>query len=193
MNSRCYSVFTYSKNDWPEKARKYFWPKEFQTKETRHGVQYEGHARNKYIESKSAYLQECGFLIVVKESWMAFSPDGVIFENNLPTKLLEIKCPFNLTDLSVEIVLLKCKAYLCMNGKKLRLKKKHQYYSQVQFGMAVLNIKQCDFVIYSSLSQSILIITVDYDAEFCHNLLSSLKRRYFEKMLHEICVNSRVL
>ena len=43
---------------------------------------------------------------------MAFSPDGVIFENNLPTKLLEIKCPFNLTDVSVETVLLKCKAYL---------------------------------------------------------------------------------
>lgn len=30
--SRCYSVFTYSKNDWANKALKYFWPKGFVTK-----------------------------------------------------------------------------------------------------------------------------------------------------------------
>ena len=67
------------------------------------------------MESKSAYVQECGLLVVVKQPWIAFSPDGVIFENNLPTKLLEIKCPFNLT----ERVCRNCatEIYSCMNDK----------------------------------------------------------------------------
>lgn len=30
--SRCYSLFTYQKNDWDIKASKYFWPKGFTTK-----------------------------------------------------------------------------------------------------------------------------------------------------------------
>ena len=145
------------------------------------------------MECKFIYVQECGLLVVAKEPWMAYSPDGVIFENNMPTKLLEIKCPFNLADVTAKTLLTKCKAYLYVNDNRLQLKKKHQYYGQVQFGMAVLNIKQCDLVIYSSVSQSILIITIEYDDEFCNNLLSSLKHRYFEKMLHEICVNSPVL
>lgn len=30
--SRCYSIFTYSKNDWIKKAATYFWPKGFTSK-----------------------------------------------------------------------------------------------------------------------------------------------------------------
>lgn len=30
--SRCYSLFTYKKNDWNMKAQKYFWPKGFSNK-----------------------------------------------------------------------------------------------------------------------------------------------------------------
>ena len=58
--------------------------------------------------------------------------------------------------------------------------------------MALLNLKDCDFVIYSSISHSIRIINVSFDKKCVEDLLSKLKKEYFEKMLHEICRNSRV-
>lgn len=89
----------------------------------KHGLKYEGYARKKYMECECVYVQECGLVVVAKEPWMAYSPDGVILENNIPTKLLEIKCPFDLPDVTVDAVLLKGKKYLCMKGGELMLKK----------------------------------------------------------------------
>ena len=35
-----------------------------------------------------------GIVVCQQSSWIAVSPDGVIFENGIPTELLEIKCPY---------------------------------------------------------------------------------------------------
>ena len=59
--------------------------------------------------------------------------------------------------------------------------------------MAVLNLKTCDFVIYSSILKTIRIVKVNFDKKFACNLLRTLKEKYFNKMLHNVCVNSRVL
>lgn len=35
-----------------------------------------------------------GLIISQEFPWLGFSPDGVIFEENIPVKLVEIKCPY---------------------------------------------------------------------------------------------------
>lgn len=69
----------------------------------------------------------------------------------------------------------------------LTLKKKHQYYAQIQLGMAILNLKCCDFIIYSSKSKTFLNIVVPFDEEFSRNLIETISEKYFRYMLHIIC------
>lgn len=186
--SRCYSLFTYSKGNWSEKSYNYFWPREFSNMYTEHGNHYESIAREVYKKEKKSHVEECGLIISESEPWAAYSPDGIVFKDST-CKLLEIKCPYNLRNTSDEALINKCK-FLCVKNEKLQLKERHQYYAQIQFGMALLNLKDCDFVIYSSISNSIRIFNVKLDENYAKNLLEVLKERYFEKMLHEICCNS---
>ena len=189
--SKCYSVYTYSKEDWSEKACKYFWSKEFSNKYTRHGNQYERVARNMYAKETNLLVQECRLIVSDIEPWMAYSPIGVVIKDFQVFRLLEIKCPYEIINTTNEILLTKCK-FLYATNNILHIKKKHQYYAQIQFGVALLNLKDCDFVIYSNISHSIRIINVSLGKQYVEDLLSNLKKKYFEKMLHEICRNSRV-
>ena len=113
-------------------------------------------------------------------------------KNGKPVKLLEIKCPYDLQSTEQEVLEKKCK-FLRLEKGKMILKKKHAYYAQIQFGMALLNLQCCDFVIYSSILDAIKIINVTFEKEYACDFLVTLKTRYFEKMLHQICLLSRVL
>lgn len=92
--SRCYELYTYSLSDWPTKARKYFWPKKFSNKYTDHGIKYEAIARNCYTTNENDDVIQTGLIISNQQKWLACSPDGIVFKDNRPVKLLEIKCPF---------------------------------------------------------------------------------------------------
>lgn len=188
-NYRCYSLYTYKEDNWPDKSLKCFWPQEFSNKYTKHGNKFESIARDVYKTKTQSHVVECRLIISESEPWAAYSPDGIVCKNSA-FKLLEIKCPYELQDTSEKSLIKKCK-FLCLKNEELRLKEKHQYYGQIQFGMALLNLKSCDFVIYSNVSNSIRILNVKFNVNFARDLFESLKRRYFDKMLHEICCNSR--
>lgn len=80
--------------------------------------------------------------------------------------------------------------YLKITDCGVVLKKKHMYYSQIQLGMAILNIPECDFVIYSKFSKSFVNIIVPRDDLFLNNMLNKLQDIYFLYMIHEICLNT---
>lgn len=132
---------------------KYFWSKEFKNKYTIHGNKYESVARKLYIKTTALFVQECGLIVSKSEPWLAYSPDGVVIKNSRLWRLLEIKCPFELQDTEKETLLKKYK-FLCLVKDELKLKTRHQYYAQIQFGMALLDLKYCDFVIYSNVSHT---------------------------------------
>ena len=131
----CCSIYTYSKDNWSEKASKYFWNKEFKSKYTSHGVKYENIAREKYITEENKHVEECGLIVCISEPWLGYSPDGIVVKNGRPVKLLEIKCPYDLQSTEQEELVKKCK-FLRLEKGKMILKKKHAYYAQIQFGMA---------------------------------------------------------
>ena len=151
-----------------------------------HGITYEPVAREEYRNQSNQFVRECVLIICKDEPWMAYSPDGIIKTLDGSIRLLEIKCPMDLPDTTNESLLKKCKYLTLVNGD-LRLKPKHAYYGQIQFGMALLNFSSCDFVIYASVSNTIRIITVKFDEVYANKLLVVLKNNYFKEMLHVIC------
>lgn len=109
---RCYSIYTYTKDNWPEKAQKYFWAKEFKNKFTSHGNKYEPVAKEVYITETGQHVQECGIIISKSEPWAAYSPDGIIIKNSAAVRLLEIKCLYDLHNTEKKTLLKKCKFLL---------------------------------------------------------------------------------
>ncbi|KAJ8913089.1 hypothetical protein NQ315_006590 [Exocentrus adspersus] len=73
-----------------------FAPKHFTNKFTEHGKKYEKEALRIYSKNhNNCVISTPGFIISETFPWLAFSPDGIIFNNGVPSKLLEIKCPFS--------------------------------------------------------------------------------------------------
>lgn len=95
--SKCYEIFTYTNNrkpDWTMKSSKFFNPTSFTSEYTNHGLKFEEAARKKFVSMTNKKVVEVGLIISQRNPWLAFSPDGVIFENGAPSELLEIKCPY---------------------------------------------------------------------------------------------------
>lgn len=187
--SRIYDIFTYSKNNapnWEKKSKSYFWPKSFTNKFIKYGKKFESVARNKYIEKTGNNVVECGLLLHDLEKWVGYSPDGVVVNNDVPTKLIEIKCPYDGKILNAEAL----KNNVTFLDEFGNLRKRHKFYGQVQMGLAMLNLQSADFIIYSSFDDNIEIINVDFDQEFADNLMTTAKHSFFNYMLHEICKNT---
>lgn len=144
--STCYHLFTYTSNknpDWEKKCDSFFSPKNFRSEYTDYGKKTEGEARECFKKATSKDIIETGLIICQQNPWLAYSPDGVIFKDGKPSELLEIKCPFQGKSKNihtvVQSVIGKC---LIQDGENITLKKRHEYYGQVQLGMAVINVKK---------------------------------------------------
>lgn len=93
--SICYSLFTFKKLDWTNMLRNFFNPTSIVTKEMRHGSEQESCALQAFGKmNTNLEIKKIGILICQKYPWLAYSPDGIIFEHGRPSRLLEIKCPY---------------------------------------------------------------------------------------------------
>lgn len=81
--------------NWKNKSINYFNPNKISNDYTRHGEYEGGNARNAYVLKTDAIVEETGIIVSNSNPWLSYSPDGVIMENDVPTKLLEIKCPYS--------------------------------------------------------------------------------------------------
>ena len=75
---------------------KYFYPKSFKgTYATRYGNNQEDFARQAYMTNlpSAETVIQCGLIVCQKNPWLACSPDGIVFRDKRPIRLLEIKCP----------------------------------------------------------------------------------------------------
>lgn len=193
--SRCYEVFTSGQKkdvDWSIKASRYFWPKKFSTSATRHGITNEPHARELYARHFQLNVVEFGLVVNPIHPWLGYSPDGVVFEGDKPTKLIEIKCPVDGGKKGAAELIDQCSFLNVGLQGEVVLKEKHKYYGQVQLGMALLNVLMCDLVIYCPFDSSLAIVPVQYNPLFTKKMLVKLKKDYFQNMQHQICIKEMV-
>jgi hypothetical protein len=59
-----------------------------------HGLAHEAPAREVYkaLLSEEEDIIETGIILSKSNSWLGYSPDGIVTKNGQPEKLLEIKC-----------------------------------------------------------------------------------------------------
>lgn len=77
--------------------------------------------------------------------------------------------------------------FIINSNGKYTLKKKHQYYGQIQLGMSILNLEKCFLCLYASYDDSCVILEVENDYKFSKTMLEKIKNNYFNKMIHSIC------
>ncbi|XP_030758002.1 uncharacterized protein LOC115883733 [Sitophilus oryzae] len=185
--SRCYEIYTYGGMDWEMKSKKYFCPKSFTNKYVKHGQKYEKLARECFMSKTGYDVIECGMITSPENKWLGFSPDGMVVNSEgKPVALLEIKCLFLGATMSIEECLGSSTFIINSNGK-YTLKKKHQYYGQIQLGMSILNLEKCFLCLYASYDDSCVILEVENDYKFSKTMLEKIKNNYFNKMIHSIC------
>lgn len=191
--STCYGLYTYTKNknpNWSKKCINHIAPKDFRSEYTAYGKAMEAGAREIFKTVSKKHVIETGLIISKLNPWLAYSPDGVIFSNDKPSEVLEIKCPFKGKSASIsEVVEEQIGKSLKRECGEIKLNRKHKYYGQVQLGMAVINVKKSAFVLYSNFDKNIYILQVEFDALFAMEMIMALKVMYFNIFLHHICLN----
>ncbi|XP_023217990.1 uncharacterized protein LOC111620309 [Centruroides sculpturatus] len=181
--SKCYSLYTFNScniEDWTKKIRSLYFNSFAGNEATRYGLSHENVAREKYMKDTGTNVVEVGLVILPQLPWLAFSPDGIVFQHGKPSHLLEIKCPLlAVTSSFQDLITSKKKNFLTGdNHNGYQLKKKNPYYGQIQLGLALLNMEMCHLYVYSK-HESALIIQVKKDNEFINDMLENLRKKYF--------------
>lgn len=109
-------------------------------------------------------FQECGLFVDYEMPFLGASPDGEVRCKCHGIRLVEVKCPTR--------ALVDCD--FLSEGK---LKKRHNYYGQVQGQMMMAGARSTYFLTYKS-DDDYLLDVIDYDAEFCTLLRDNLYRFY---------------
>ena len=150
------------------------------------GQQHEDDALEAYKRTLPSHLSLHGVGFFVSScGFLGASPDGVVKDNSDSVRLVEVKCPYKARERNIE-EMLDDPSFCCEreNGQ-IRLKRKHDYYFQVQGQMSITGIHQCDFVVWTPLD--LFITRIEYDPLFwstqCYQKLKSF---YFNFVLPEI-------
>lgn len=111
---------------------------------TRYGKKCEQPAINKYTIITRIVVGKIGFILRPKVSRLGYIPGRTVFQEFKPCNFVEVK----------RTLLGKITA----DGENFLLNPRHTYFSQVQFGMSLLNLTVMHFVVYSEVE--LLILTV---------------------------------
>ena len=84
--------------------------------------------------------------------YLGASPDGLVTDADCPDPngILEVKCPFKYRNLDPNQAAENKDFCSELKDGMLKLKKKHNYFYQIQGQMAITSRKWCDFVIYTN-------------------------------------------
>ena len=125
-------------------------------------------------------LRESGLHLDRTFALFAATPDGVTICDCCNQGLLEIKCSYKHRDQKIEDII---DNTFCLD-QDLKLKKNHQYYTQIQFQMYVTGLYHCDFVVYTD--EGIVVQRILYDPEFVETLVKKCQEFAFNYLVPEI-------
>ena len=114
------------------------------------GKENEEKARKEYEKRTGYKVEVCGFFVSKEYPCLGASPDGLVLSAE---KVVEIKCPWVLKDFCPEDLSKlsqKQRTAFCSSLDsigRLKLKKSHQYFCQIQTQMFVTGRKKADFII----------------------------------------------
>ena len=164
---------------------------------TTYGAKMEEVARQEYAlhQQQTGHpdlrVDKCGLCISVNTPWLAASPDGMVCDPSNPTQplgLLEIKNPYSARELTLAEA---CNSRsFCLEQQQrcgdmtYKLKKKHDYYYQVQCQLYCVDRDWCDFVLRTG--RELHIERVFRDCTWWDAQMSKLQTFYFTALLPEL-------
>ena len=101
--------------------------------------------------------------------------------------LLEIKCPHNKRNLSIESIITDKTFYIALSkDKKPYLKKEHhfRYYIQIQVAMGLAGLKWCHFVIF--VYSGMIIVKVNLDRDNFQSVIDKMNHYYKDYYINEL-------
>ena len=141
-----------------------------------------------YKINRRVKIREVGIIIQSQLFWLGASLDGVIFDKNIQEiGLLEIKCPRNKRNLSIESIITDKTFYIALSkDKKTYLKKEHHfgYYTQIQAALGLAGLKWCHFVVY--VYSGMIIVKVDFDRDYFQSVIDKMNHYYKDYYINEI-------
>ncbi len=128
---------------------------------TRYGMEMEETARMEYAAHQQQNkctginVTDCGLFVSLDNPWLAATPDGIVQDPSDLTSssgILEIKNPFTKRSMTLSEACHSGSPFCLKNGKEngkelYQLKKKHDYYYQIQCQLYCTNKEWCDFVV----------------------------------------------
>ena len=185
-------TYVYNKNpDWNKKISDHL-NNTFQgCANTVYGQRCKNKARDCYERLTGNSVTQADLLVNPKIPWIGFSPDGLLL-HLLGQKIIEIKCPVPGKEQPALEVVNSLSWILKDTNQNFYLKPTYKYYCQVQIGMFVANVRNCDLVIYSSYDDSAVIIDVPFDEQYIRDIIPNLQFVYFSYILPQLTLQKNV-
>ena len=122
------------------------------------------------IDWQGELITGTGMFVNTNAPYLSFSPDGFLLpenDNKEDIHLLEVKCP------EKDFHELR---WFDENGQL----KRNMYYTQIQLGLLLSDLKLGKLVIYNVGKGDSMVIDVSIDYNYCTHLLSCLSAAYFQ-------------
>ena len=167
--------------------------KPFTSAATEWGKRHESVALEKYKQLQhdsghhGLYYSLSGFVVSEKYPHLGASPDAVVYDSTdtNPFGLAEIKCPYSYRQQSpfeaAESSDFCCQIEENSESPRLKLKRRHPYFCQVQGQMAITERSWCDFVIYTQ--KGISVERIQYDPDFWNDELLPKLTSFYDHCL----------
>ena len=133
-------------------------------------------------------VQKCGLFISKHNNWLAATPDGIAHDpsnESDPSGLIEIKNPHSFKDKDFEEAC--TKSSFCLEKDKngiLQLKRKHDYYYQVQCQLYCAEKNWCDFIVRTN--KVMHVERIYRDTRWWGLQIAKLRKFYFSALLPEL-------
>ena len=115
------------------------------------------------ISHEEFVITKSGLHISLDHPFLGASPDALIECKCCGKGVVEIKCPYNCRDRSLDDVSRKSFCLKKLSDGTLRLKHDHSYYYQCQMQIFATKREFCDFVVWSSNELHVERLTLDED------------------------------
>ena len=160
-----------------------------------YGIKSETKARKAYIELKrkkdnSLNVRETGVHLHTKYVGLSCSHDGWVTSLKRKPRVMEIKCPYSLRDSHPKnfdkALKKRSLSMFCLKrdeSGKIKLKKEHAYYDQVQMEMAMTEATKCEFVVWSR--KGMVCLVIPFDEGRWDQVRTSLTKFHWEYMAPE--------
>ena len=169
---------------------------------TLYGTNMEDTARQQYImyQNQKGHVglrtHKVGLVISVDNPWLAASPDDKVYDPNAAQSLgvAEYKNPYAARDFTLQEACDTIKTF-CLerqeeNGQvTYRLKRRHDYYYQIQCQMYCCNVEWCDFVV--RINKDLHVERIPRNPNWWKQQLPRLKDFYFDALLPELACPRR--